>query len=111
MAITIPPSVEKTAGGYIGYLGTQIDVVGKVWTHYAWAVSAAYAKAYEKVQTTLGQVKRAQAARRQEEHDRMVFALSLLTVGLGGAGAGATARALTSSTATVGDKVVQTANR
>ena len=57
--MAIPSTVEATAAGYIGYLGSQINLAEKLWTHYAWVVSAAYAAAYELNKRVLDKVKQA----------------------------------------------------
>src|SRR5439155_27377775 len=90
--MAIPSTVEATAAGYIGYLGSQINLAEKLWTHYAWVVSAAYAAPYELNKRVLDKVEQAQEAQRRADHDRMAFALSLLTVAVEGAVACATAR-------------------
>ena len=65
--MSIPSTVEPTAAGYIGYLGPQINLAEKVWTHWAWVVSASYAAAYEQNKRVLDQVKKAQEAQRWGE--------------------------------------------
>ena len=88
----IPNSVPKTAAGYIEYLGDSITLADKLWTHYGWATSKAYATAYKNNEQVLSQVKRKQQQRRAEDEAILAFVLSLLTVGTAGGIAGALAR-------------------
>jgi hypothetical protein len=44
--MSIPPTVPHTAAGYVEYLADSINLADKLWSHYAWAVSKAYATAY-----------------------------------------------------------------
>jgi hypothetical protein len=90
--MAIPDSVPKTPEGYIKYLESQITRAAEHWMHYGWAVSGAYADAYELQLRTLGKVKRAQEARKTAEHAFVNFCFSLLTVGVAGGVAGALAR-------------------
>jgi hypothetical protein len=90
--MTIPSTVEQTANGYIKYLESQINKAREHWTHYGWAVSAAYASAYQLQLNKLQQVKKMQEARRLAEHAFVNFCFSLLTVGVAGGVAGALAR-------------------
>lgn len=62
----------------------DIDRFGGRWTAYFAAVESAYAAAYKSQETLLSQTKaRIEARKKQEDADR-VFALSLLTAGMGG---------------------------
>lgn len=90
--MTIPSTVRPTAVGYIGYLKSQIDTAREHWTHYGWAVSAAYATAYQQQVNKLQEVKKVQDARRLATHNFVNFCFSLLTVGVAGGVAGALAR-------------------
>ena len=88
----IPATVPQTVAGHLEFLGDQINLADKMWTHYAWAVSKAYATAYKKHMATLGHVKKALERQKQEDYNRMSFALSVLTVGVAGGVGGAVAR-------------------
>lgn len=90
--MTIPNSVPKTAAGYIEYLADNITLADKLWTHYGWATSNAYASAYRQNQLVLNAVKVKQQQRRAQDEAILSFALSLLTVGVAGGIAGAVAR-------------------
>src|SRR6516225_6397802 len=92
--MAIPSTVPQTAAGYIDYLASQINLADKMWTHYAWAVSGAYAKAYGLNSGALREAKVVIERQKQSDYDRMSFALSLLTVGVAGATAGAVARSM-----------------
>lgn len=88
----VPSTVPQTIPGYIEYLGDTINLADKMWTHYGFAVSAAYAEAYKKQQETLSRIKKALERQKQEDYNRMAFALSVLTVGVAGGVAGGVAR-------------------
>lgn len=90
--MSIPNTVPPTAEGYIKYLESQINLAREHWTHYGWAVSAAYAAAYDQQVGDLTLVKKAQDARKLAEHQFVNFCFSLLTVGVAGGVAGAVAR-------------------
>jgi len=90
--MAIPATVPNTAAGYIEYLSDTITLADKLWTHYGWAVSKAYATAFTKHQNILSKVKVTQQQRRAEDEALLSFALSLLTVGTAGGIAGALAR-------------------
>jgi hypothetical protein len=90
--MSVPSTVPQTIPGYIEYLGDTINLADKMWTHYGLAVSAAYATAYKKQQETLSRIKKALERQKQEDYNRMSFALSVLTVGVAGGVAGAVAR-------------------
>jgi hypothetical protein len=90
--MTIPANVPNTAAGYLEYLGDTITMIDRLWTHYGWAVSKAYADAYSKNQIALNKVKIKQEQQRARDEAFMTFALSLLTVGIAGGVAGALAR-------------------
>jgi hypothetical protein len=104
--MSIPETVPKTAAGYIEYLADSINIADKLWTHYAWATSSAYATAYKQNLEVLGKVKKKQQQRRAETEAAMAFVLSLLTVGLAGGVAGALARKFASK-AYGGSKVAE----
>src|SRR5215470_11912019 len=90
--MSIPPTVPNTAAGYVEYLADSINLADKLWSHYAWAVSKAYATAYKLNGNVLNAVKVKQEQRKAETEAFMSFALSLLTVGVAGGVAGAIAR-------------------
>jgi len=73
-------------------LASKINLADKRWSHYGWAVSSAYAKAFNQNKAVLGRVKGALLRQKQSEQASMTFALSLLTVGVGGGAAGKVAR-------------------
>jgi hypothetical protein len=88
----IPDTVPPTAEGYLKYLDSQITRAREHWTHYGWALAAAYTAGYEQQLRTLKKVRREQDARRSAEHAFVNFCFSLLTVGVAGGVAGALAR-------------------
>jgi hypothetical protein len=90
--MTIPKTVPQTEAGYTDYLHDTVNLADKMWSHYGWVFSSAYSTAYKRHQTTLGKVKNAIEKQKRDDFGRMSFALSLLTVGVGGATAGAIAR-------------------
>jgi hypothetical protein len=90
--MAIPSNVPNTAAGYIEYLADNITLADKLWTHFGWATSNAYASAYKQNQQTLNLVKKKQEERKAQREALYSFALSLLTVGVAGGIAGAVAR-------------------
>jgi hypothetical protein len=90
--MSIPATVPNSAAGYIQFLADSINLADKLWSHYAWAVSKAYATAYKNNGDVLDHVKVKQQQRKAETEALMSFALSLLTVGVAGGVAGAIAR-------------------
>ena len=104
--MSIPASVPQTAEGYLKYLKDRVDNANKHWSHYAWAVSHAYAKAYNDQLTLLSQVKNAIQARLEFEHDFVTFSLSLLTVGIAGGVAGVVARSMFDKSTKTGEMMI-----
>jgi hypothetical protein len=104
--MTIPSNVKNTVSGYLEYLGDAITMTDKLWTHYGWAVSKAYADAYSKNLSVLGGIKIKQEQDRARNEAFMSFALSLLTVGVAGGVAGALARTFAKKVAD-GSKVAE----
>src|SRR5271154_1863460 len=84
----IPPSVDRTVNGYIGYLAEEINRAWAHWDHFCTQVSAAYSDAYDLNGSVLGHVKNRKIERKAADEAAMSFVLSLLTVGVAGAAAG-----------------------
>ena len=85
-------SKVPTAKEYIEKLAASVNLADKLWTHYGWVTSQAYATAYKTNQNVLTGVKVAQEAHRKADEAAMSFLLSVLTVGVAGGVAGAVAR-------------------
>src|SRR5689334_18388068 len=90
--MAIPSTVPQTTAGYIDYLASRINLADKMWTHYGWVMSGAYADAYQQNKAVLGKVKGALERQSKEERASMSFALSVLTVGVAGGVGGALGR-------------------
>jgi hypothetical protein len=86
------PDTLKTTAEYIDYLASKINLADKMWTHYGWVMSGAYADAYQLNKATLGKVKGALDRQSKDERAAMAFALSVLTVGVAGGVGGAVGR-------------------
>jgi hypothetical protein len=71
------------------FLGSKIDKAKTHWEKYASASSAAYGSAWHHQEGILKQVEEKIKARMEASEKLMVFALNLLTVGVGGAVVGA----------------------
>ncbi|MGA7995690.1 MAG: hypothetical protein WCA28_12375 [Bradyrhizobium sp.] len=91
----IPPFVGNDPKAYLDHLLRQINRADARWTAYAAALSADYAHAFTAQSGVLTGIKKTLDAKKAFEHDRVTFALSLLTVGVGGALAGFVARSAT----------------
>lgn len=91
----IPAFVGNTPKDYLDNLQRQVGRADARWTAYAAALSADYASAFTAQSTVLIGIKKTLDAKKAFEHDRVTFALSLLTVGVGGAFSGIVARAAT----------------
>ena len=85
---TIPKYI-KTGQECVNFLAGEVNRSHKHWELFGHAMSAAYSEAYEEQKTVLEGVKKRIEAKKAADEKFMTFALSLLTVGVGGAVAGA----------------------
>jgi hypothetical protein len=91
-----PYTGEQTAAGYMTYLHRQCGQVERMWTSYGWTMSQSYTAAYEKMAGKLRGVQQELLLQAQAERENMAFALSLITIGIGGVIAGKLARTASS---------------
>jgi hypothetical protein len=83
------PKYIKTGQECVNFLEGEVNRAHKHWETFGHAMSAAYSEAYEDQKNLLENVKKRIEARRAADEKFMTFALSLLTVGVGGPVAGA----------------------